>query len=991
MRAKRLIIGVTLLLLSIVTLATAVLLSGAISGERLKPYLITSADKYLGYSLNVAGDVEYKVFPVPHIKVADVSLKHKNDDQAERFSFSVKELELYVSLYDLIKGKIVIDSLKLNAPNIVLSSYNSWQTPQIIKPKSKQQDLSSFNTNIIKTIEIKQGHLDVKDPKLKLSSVDFKIGQNVLTQEFEGAFTLNYNGHDFTGDFGLDLADIGASILGLESKVSIPRWGVETTNAGIISWSDNFSYQGEVKASVNTMMPNVYSAYDQPINLSSLVSINKNEKGQAYDVLANTVKINQGTYNYKSSIEGQLLGKSHLAEVAVKLESDLAPDVSLDTAVDRVLGNLIYDLDFKVDRQMNIDMNSSLKALKHDFYIDYTHAKGQSPFIRVRAPMVSVSDIYKERQVIAENKPELFDTYMAQGQDFFHNELLSYIKQIPNMPPIRVNVSSDNVIYDKHNISDVLIDVEYVGDNNITVHRLDGTLMGRDPLSLQGTLNTHQTYANYDLNLSFEAKKPNDILLYLPEKPAVLNLKFSGSSNLYNWTGDADVSGNKILFKALHKEQLPKDHVSLLLLNFDLKNVNDLIFSPDLRRAIRQLQLVGNSEIEAQIGLLKDKSFQLDYMRGNLNKTALNVQGNARFIGQAPEYNFDVSADKIFYKSEVAQAKKKSTNSGQLALSRKEVRFPVSDDFKASLNIAIDNFYLEKSHLQSVKGNFMVENGGVKVEQLKFQGFGGGVDYKGEYLTADKGRMNNVFTIQSVSGASLYKGFTNTKKKSSFDGLFSLNGSVQSTGRSSSALVYNLSGVGKLSGSDIVIKGVDIAKIGQTLRLDTKLEKNLTALDNVLGSAMNDGVTKFAKAEVPYKVESGVIKIDKGQFVSQDFDLQVNGTVSLADNVLDLKNTIIYKGEGSDNLPAVSFTLKGPINAPVKDLATNVVEEFIKNKINQKLNKTLNNVLQELLPTAPRQQEPANDNQTGTNEQPSETAPQKIDPAQLLLRQILGQ
>ncbi|MEC7577387.1 MAG: hypothetical protein VX468_08645, partial [Pseudomonadota bacterium] len=138
---------------------------------------------------------------------------------------------------------------------------------------------------------------------------------------------------------------------------------------------------------------------------------------------------------------------------------------------------------------------------------------------------------------------------------------------------------------------------------------------------------------------------------------------------------------------------------------------------------------------------------------------------------------------------------------------------------------------------------------------------------------------------------------------------------------------------------------------------------------------------------IPYKISGGIIQLDDARFVADAFELWSKGQVLLTNRTLDIKNMITYKGDATEALPQVAFTVKGPFNAPVKDIASSVVEEFIRNKINRKLNKALNNVLQDLLPTQQQQPTaPANDNQQ-TEQQPQK----QIDPTQLILKQILGQ
>ena len=311
----------------------------------------------------------------------------------------------------------------------------------------------------------------------------------------------------------------------------------------------------------------------------------------------------------------------------------------------------------------------------------------------------------------------------------------------------------------------------------------------------------------------------------------------------------------------------------------------------------------------------------------------------------------------------------------------------------------------------------------LNLSDLSAKAYGGIFTGRSTYKANDARSLDFALALQDVNSAALVEAINPEKKKSFIEGALQFDITGQSAGRSSSALIYGLNGAGQLSGNSITLNGIDLAQIGQAMRIDTKLEQNLRALEDVMNGAMKKGQTVFDKVDVPYKIESGIVKIDKGLFAAEDFDLLVNGTISLTNKSVDLRNTITFKGEGTENLPKVSFTVKGPLNAPAKDFATKIVQEFLKGKINRKLNNALNSVLQDLLkPDAPKRSAPTptpesvpaagNDNQqqpdsndatggwadpgqsTDKTAQPTKPEAQpveRLDPAQLLLRQILGQ
>lgn len=993
MRVKRLLIGGVLLLISLVALSAAILFSGAISGEQIKPYIVSGARDYAGYDLEIAGDINYKLLPAPHVQVADVSVMRGNSlsDKAA-FQATLKQMDLYISLVDLVKGQFVIDSLKLISPVVKMKDAQAWRTDKIdemmaAKKSVKAPSASSAAFQKVRNFEIDDGSFSygAEGQQQTLSGLSLKLAYNLLLNRYDAQLGFAYKDNPVKANIHLNLQDLAQKIVGIEGQIELEKLKSDLKLAGILSWDNGLSYQGEFNSSTELPYKLLAKVTDNSIKLSSLLSVSMAENGQGYVVKASNSELNYDQYKYALDLNGTLLG-TDTADLNMKFASDLDADIILEDHLERLIGNFESKNTLKIARDGDVRFTSDVDVLDHKFALKFANAKNSVPKITLNGERLKFSEFYKKREVVETKEASPLDLYFVEGQDYVHDKIISYLKLIPNLPTSHWTVSLGDVEYDKQKLDDLSLDFVVTDKHSVEIKRFGASYLGQNKFGLSGHIVGGTEKPSYDLNFAIDVKKPSDIYAFLPKYKTSFLLNFAGDTQKYNWDGDAKIKGDTLNFKALHKEQLPKDHVSLLILDMDFKKFSNLTELAAFQQVVGDFKLGGAAKLNAQIGILKDKSVQLDHIKGTIGGSKIDISGHSRFIGQKPDVSLKFTADKLSYTPK-AKPKTKVAAGDKGKWSRNEIKLPLPSDVKAAADVTIGELRVNGDRYRDVKADVLVQGQAVQVNNFSAAGFGGKVVLKGAYKDNQKRDANIDINVSNVKAEQLYRSFVSSKKAPLIEGGVNLDVNAQSFGRSSSALIYSLSGQGKLSGDKIILNGMDIKKVGDVLRLDTKLEKNLRALDDVMNSALKKGRTAFDSVNVPYKIDGGVIKISNGILSAPDFDLKITGDVSLVDNTLNLQNTIRYKGEGEVDLPEVQFTVKGSLNAPVKDITTQIVQEFLKSKLERKLNKTLNSVLQDLLPSngAPEQSgdDAANDN--------APTRQEIIDPAQLLIKQILGQ
>ena len=214
---------------------------------------------------------------------------------------------------------------------------------------------------------------------------------------------------------------------------------------------------------------------------------------------------------------------------------------------------------------------------------------------------------------------------------------------------------------------------------------------------------------------------------------------------------------------------------------------------------------------------------------------------------------------------------------------------------------------------------------------------------------------------------------------------------VQSAGGSAHALINALGGNAKLDGTNVILKGFDLAKLARGLAVEEKLATSVTSL---IDGATSGGQTKFDTVKGDYKITNGVVNITSMVMDSADAVINSTGTADLPKWFINVDNLITLKSV--PDLEPFEVKIKGPIDNPSDTFGKNILEDYLGDKIKRKLAKELPDVLGEDatnvlegLGVIPKRQQPAPAPSDGTA--PAQPAPQQQQqaPAASPLDQIL--
>lgn len=322
--------------------------------------------------------------------------------------------------------------------------------------------------------------------------------------------------------------------------------------------------------------------------------------------------------------------------------------------------------------------------------------------------------------------------------------------------------------------------------------------------------------------------------------------------------------------------------VGLSNMKLKLKDMPDI----DIRKSLLSFtpQYLSLSETTVNIGkndLTADSRFE-NYMgyalKGTTLKGSLNIRSNRMNL------NDFMTATPDSIQPEQVQETTTENQAPSLIIVPKNIDFVMKADMKQVLfdNMKFDN----------VKGNLIVKNGVVDMNNLSFNTMGGSVVLNGDYSTADpqKPTMDAGFKMTNMNFAQTYKELNMVRNmapifenlKGNFSGNIHINTALDQT---MSPVLETMKGGGNLSTKDLSLSGVK-AIDGIADAIGKPEMKNLTVND------MNIDFT-----------------IENGRIATQPFDLKMGEYTLNLSGTTGLDQSIDYSGK--IKLPASSGKMAG--------------------------------------------------------------------------------
>lgn len=338
------------------------------------------------------------------------------------------------------------------------------------------------------------------------------------------------------------------------------------------------------------------------------------------------------------------------------------------------------------------------------------------------------------------------------------------------------------------------------------------------------------------------------------------------------------------------------------------------------------------------------KVYNLSGMKLTLGQTNLNgdlkidMSGNVNAISGAVKAGELAVDDLLGAKTSGASSGGGgSTSSGGSKWSSDPIDLNWMNKLNVNVDLSASNVTYGKWNIANPSTKFRISNGTMTVNDMTGGLFGGTATLDTEVKSnpvsvAIKSNMDNINLELLVSALS-----ASNRLKSS--GTVSFSTDVSGAGKSSLALISSLDGSAKLDGRNVIIKGFDLAKLAQGLRVEQKLSTSLTSFAS---GALTGGQTQFDTIEGNYAIQNGIVRITDMAMNGPAAIITTTGQADLPKWYLDIINTISFVGV--DDAEPIQIPMKGSISNP-KNFGTDILQDYMKDKLTRKLGKELPDIL----------------------------------------------
>ena len=357
-------------------------------------------------------------------------------------------------------------------------------------------------------------------------------------------------------------------------------------------------------------------------------------------------------------------------------------------------------------------------------------------------------------------------------------------------------------------------------------------------------------------------------------------------------------------------------------------------------------------DVFAKIRQSENGSYQLSGIKGDLS--GMKVQGDMVLdtTQQKPSLNGDLRFENINLggsgssqggASAQSSAGGKGKAQGGSRWSKDPIDLSGLNAFNADLKISADALKSGPWIISEPKMGLLVKDGTLTVQDLQGGLFGGNLALTSTVQASAQARQPSHIdaqgSLENVDIAALVKALagSNIVKAS---GRVSTDIDLKTSGLSMAAFVYDLSGKGTVSGSDIILDGVDVERFAVALSEESKPG------DTVMGiwkGASKGGSTTFETLDGNFGIVEGIVGIHKLDLDGPQASIFTTGKIDLPNWTVSTKHKLTAKTR--PDVPPFEMAFSGSLDNPAQTFGQGVLNDYLQRKVERKVNKLLSDKL----------------------------------------------
>lgn len=263
---------------------------------------------------------------------------------------------------------------------------------------------------------------------------------------------------------------------------------------------------------------------------------------------------------------------------------------------------------------------------------------------------------------------------------------------------------------------------------------------------------------------------------------------------------------------------------------------------------------------------------------------------------------------------------------GPYAWSSDRLDFSWLSGFDLDLTAGADRLRADKYTLEAVRMEARVRERRIGVEWLEGKGYGGEVRARG-FLDA-AGDAPRYLARVEFAGIDLGPLLVAAAEYGDLDGKGSLYAELSGRAGSQSEVITSSVGTVKISGGNGTFEGIDVDLVGNRLR-DLQ---NIGDIGPLLNATEAGGQTRIQRIGADWTLGGGVAKTENLRVDMRTAILEARGSIDVGSLTLDIRGDLTFTAAAGQ--PHLGVLIRGPLAAPVRELKTGGLKDYIQKRIN---------------------------------------------------------
>ncbi len=977
----------------VVLLAVAVIAPGFMDWNQYKPQAQQQVKAMTGLDLELAGDIGFTILPSPRIMAEKVTIKAPEGSKAQTLA-SVERLDVNVDLMPLLSGQVSVKYVTLVKPEINLEKLESGKlnamTPELEALQSGQGEASAKSAGpeiSLDKLVIDNGTFSFYDHAAKTETIVRNINADLKAQTLEGPYeaagSLFYEGH--AAEFDLKAAKIDPQTGQLQPKLKLTLRpaDLEISYTGTLNTKDPVGGQGVLSASA----PSLGRVLEQ-FKLGALAGKDTPLKMKGV-LTADTAKIDYRDFEISLGDE-PLSGSFGLLfdplKYAMEIKAPKGVQVAKIAPQLPMFKTAIFNVKLEGDAKSAKIHPSDVKLDAQEFKLSGTYsAPGKSGRAKADIDFSTGSLDY-----------DALAAKMSVGKDTANADLESSLRSVALPLDLDLGVNAGKLKYQGQNLEKVGANLKF-RENAFSFSGVSVKNFASADITASGEIKDVASASGITLDLAVNARDARELAKALkldasglPEQVKAVNLKtrLTGSAKAMDMTANVAALNGEFIAQGKIGSPMKTATLEDLALQVKHKNMAELIQKIS-GAAEQDASLAKPMDIYAKI-TQTGKTYDLKGLKGDL--AGFTVQGDAKVdaSGAKPYLTGNLKFGKVVLASGVTSGKPggKPGVKGE-RWSKDPIDAQALHALNADLAISATSITYGPWPLIAPEMKIALKDGVLNVSDMKAGLFEGALAMNATVESAAQPRQPlHIASKASLNGVSLAQLIRALAGSQMIDASGKVNGDLDITtsGTSAAALVYDLGGQGVVTGSEIVLKGVDVKSFATALSDESKPG------DSVLGlwqGSTRGGQTAFDTLDGNYVIREGVITIQKLDLDGPEANIATTGTINLPQWTLATKHKITVKPQGDvpADVPPFEMSFSGSLDNPAQTFGQGVLQDYLNRKISRKFEKMLGDKIG--IPGQKDQQNTPQEVLPSSGQEPEQHEPKKELTPDDIIRQVL--